>query len=182
MDRRSLRGFLLLSDAALFDPNFRRTVVLIGHHDDEGAVGLVLNRPLEVAADEAVPALADLVSPGDLLSEGGPVQPDAAVVIAEFDDPSKAQLVAFGDVGFLPEETDPAGLGGLRRARVFAGYAGWGPGQLEAEMAEGSWLVVPAIADDVFGQEPERLWERAVERLGPGYAMLRTMPLDPSAN
>jgi putative transcriptional regulator len=173
---------LLISNASLFDPNFRRTVVLIGHHDDEGAVGVVLNRPLDVSVDDAVPGLADLVSPGDLLFEGGPVQPEAAVVIAEFDDPSKAELLAFDDVGFLPDDSDTDDLGGIRRARVFAGYSGWGPGQLEEEMVEEAWLVTPPVRDDVFGDEPERLWERVVARLGPGFAMLRTMPFDPSAN
>ncbi|HEX6843782.1 MAG TPA: YqgE/AlgH family protein [Actinomycetota bacterium] len=178
----SFGGMLLVSNASLFDPNFRRTVVLIGHHDDEGAVGVVLNRPLEIAVDDAVPGLADLVAPGDLLFEGGPVQPEAAVVIAEFEDPSKAELLAFGDVGFLPDESDVEELGGLRRARVYSGYSGWGPGQLEEEMAEDSWLVAPAIAEDVFGDEPERLWEQVVARLGPGFALLRTMPFDPSSN
>ena len=178
----NLSGKVLLANASLFDPNFRRTVVLIGHHDDEGAVGVVLNRPLDIAVDDAAPALAGLVTPGDLLYEGGPVQPDAAVVVAEFDDPSKAELLAFSDVGFLPDARDPAEAGGLRRARVFAGYSGWGPGQLEQEMAEDAWIVAPAIPDDVFGDEPERLWEQVVARLGPGYAMLRTMPYDPSSN
>jgi putative transcriptional regulator len=178
----TLGGKLLLANASLFDPNFRRAVVLIGHHDDEGAVGVVLNRPLEIAVDDAVPALAELVTPGDLLYEGGPVQPDAAVVVAEFDDPAKAEILAFADVGFLPDAGDPAEAGGLRRARVFAGYSGWGPGQLELELAEDAWIVVPAIPDDVFDDEPERLWERVVARLGPAYAMLRTMPFDPSSN
>jgi putative transcriptional regulator len=178
----SLGGQLLLSNAVLFDPNFRRTVVLIGHHDEEGAVGVVLNRPLEVTVDEAVPPLSELVRPGDLVYQGGPVQPAAAVVLAEFDDPAKAGVLALGSIGFLPEETDPAELGGIRRARVFAGYAGWSPGQLEEEFDEEAWIVTPALPDDVFSDEPERLWEHVLARLGSAYAMLRTMPFDPSAN
>lgn len=177
-----LTGRLLLSSSALFDPNFRRTVVLIGHHDEEGAVGVVLNRPLEVTVDEAVPPLAELVNPGELVFEGGPVQPRAAVVVAEFEDPSDAGVIAFGSVGFLPESSDPAEVSGLRRARVFAGYSGWGPGQLEGEMAEDAWVVAPATAEDVFHEEPERLWEDVLARLGPRFALMRTMPLDPSAN
>lgn len=177
-----LGGKLLISNATLFDPHFRRTVVLIGHHDDEGAVGVILNRPLEVSVDEAVPALADLVPPGDLLFEGGPVQPDAAVVVAEFDDPSEAGLVALGSIGFLPAEADPDDLGGIRRARVFAGYAGWSAGQLEDELHEDAWLVIDAVAEDVFHDEPERLWGDVVTRMGPDYALLRTMPADPSVN
>ena len=179
---RDLTGHLLLSNATLFDPNFRRTVVLIGHHDDEGAVGVVLNRPLDVTVDEAVPPLAALVQPGDLVYQGGPVQPEAAVVVADFEDPAKAGVVALGSIGFLPEEADPDDLGTIRRVRVFAGYSGWGPGQLEEELDEDAWLVTPALPEDVFDDEPEGLWERVVARLGPAYAMMRTMPFDPSAN
>lgn len=178
----NLTGHLLLSNATLFDPNFRRTVVLIGHHDEEGAVGVVLNRPLDVTVDEAVPPLAALVQPGDLVYQGGPVQPEAAVVVADFEDPTRAGVLALGSIGFLPEEADPDDLGAIRRARVFAGYSGWGPGQLEEELGEDAWLVTPALPQDVFDEEPEQLWERVVARLGPAYAMMRTMPIDPSAN
>jgi len=177
-----LTGRLLLSNATLFDPNFRRTVVLIGHHDEEGAVGVVLNRPLGVPVDAAVPPLSDLVAAGEELFEGGPVQPDAAVVIAEFTDPERASLVAFGAVGFLPDEMDTEDRDAIVRARIFAGYSGWGPGQLEDELADDAWLVTEATEADVFTPEPERLWERVVRRLGPDYALLQTMPIDPSAN
>lgn len=178
----SLTGQLLLSNASLFDPNFRRTVVLIGHHDDEGAVGVVLNRPLGVLVADAVPPLAHLPVDGGELFEGGPVEPQAAVVLADFEDASRAGVVAFGTVGFLPEEADPSALGVIRRARVFAGYSGWGPGQLEEELAEDAWLVTPATADDVFSTDPGELWERVVGRLGSAYAVLRTMPADPTLN
>jgi len=177
-----LTGQLLLSNATLFDPNFRRTVVLIGHHDDEGAVGVVLNRPLGLPVDAAVPPLSDLVASGDELFEGGPVEPDAAVVLAEFSDPARASIVAFGAIGFLPDEMDTDDRGAIVRARIFAGYSGWGPGQLEDELAEDAWLITAATEADVFTQEPERLWERVVRRLGPGYAVLQTMPIDPMAN
>jgi len=178
----NLTGRLLLSNASLFDPNFRRTVVLIGHHDEEGAVGVVLNRPFDVPVDEAVPPLADLVPPGELLFSGGPVQPDAAVVVADFADPDEAGVIAFATIGFLPGEAEPGSVGGLRRARVFAGYSGWGPGQLESELEEEAWIVADPEPGDVFRDDPERLWEDVLARLGPGYAMLRTLPFDPSAN
>jgi putative transcriptional regulator len=177
-----LGGKLLISNASLFDPNFRRTVVLIGHHDDEGAVGVILNRPLQVTVDEAVPALSELVTPGEPLFEGGPVQPEAAVVVAEFDDPSKAGVVALGSIGFLPEEADHDDLGGIRRARVFAGYAGWSAGQLEDELGEDAWIVIEAEPRDVFHDDPDRLWEDVLARLGPAFAIMRTMPPDPSQN
>jgi putative transcriptional regulator len=104
------------------------------------------------------------------------------VVVADFEDPEKAGVVALGSIGFLPEEADPDDLGAIRRARVFAGYSGWGPGQLESELDEDAWLVTPATPEDVFDDEPEGLWERVVARLGPSYAVMRTMPFDPSAN
>ena len=178
---RPLTGHLLLSNASLFDPNFRRTVVLIGHHDEDGAVGVVLNRPLGVPVDEAVPPLGDLVAPGEDLFEGGPVQPDGAVVVALFSDPTKAGLLAFGSVGFLPEEPDDD-HDGIVRARVFAGYSGWAAGQLEEEIGEDAWLLTPATEADVFTGEPDRLWQRVIGRLGPAYAVMRTMPTDPDMN
>ena len=178
----SLRGHLLIAGPSLWDPNFRRTVVLIGHHDDEGAVGVVLNRPLETTVEEAVPPLSPLVPPGEQLFHGGPVQPEAAVVLADFEEPARAGILALDTIGFLPEEVDAAQLGGLRRARVFAGYAGWGAGQLEAEMEESSWHATPAHPGDVFASDPDRLWTAAVGRLGPRFRWLRTMPLDPQLN
>jgi putative transcriptional regulator len=181
-DMESLRGHLLLSAAGLWDPNFRKTIVLIGHHDEDGAVGVVLNRATDVSVAEAVPPLADLVPAGELLFIGGPVQPQAAVVLAEFEDPSRAEIIALDSIGFLPEEVDPDEIGGIRRARVFSGYSGWGAGQLEAELEEGSWIVEPAQADDVFADDPERLWDRVLRRKGGEFAILRTMPVDPSLN
>jgi putative transcriptional regulator len=178
----SLRGQLLVSGSGLWDPNFRRTVVLIGHHDDEGAVGVVLNRPLEATVEEAAPPLSSLVPPGEPLFRGGPVQPEAAVVLADFEDPELAGVLALDSIGFLPEESDTRSLGGLRRARVFAGYAGWSAGQLEAEMAEDSWHATPALPIDVFTEDPEGLWAIAVARLGPDFRLLATMPVDPTLN
>jgi putative transcriptional regulator len=178
----TLSGHLLLSNANLFDPNFRRTVVLIGHHDDEGAVGVVLNRPFDVTVGDAVPPLAGLVPVDEPLFQGGPVQPEAAVVVADFVDPSKAGVIAFGTIGFLAEEADVSEVGVMRRARVFAGYSGWGPGQLESELEEDAWLVTPATPEDVFLDDPDRLWGQVLARMGHGYQVMRTMPLDPSSN
>jgi putative transcriptional regulator len=178
----SLRGHLLIAGPSLWDPNFRRTVVLIGHHDDEGAVGVVLNRTTDVTVAEAVPPLASLVPPDERLFLGGPVQPEAAVVMADLEDPERADVVALGSIGFLPPETGPDDLGGLRRARVFAGYAGWGAGQLEAELAEESWFVEPARPEDVFAPDPSHLWEDVLRRKGPAFDLIRLMPLDPSMN
>jgi putative transcriptional regulator len=181
-DVESFGGSLLIAGPGLWDPNFRRTIVLVGHHDEEGAVGVVLNRVAEVEVAVAAPPLAPLVGPGQRLHIGGPVQPQAAVVVADFEHPERAEVIAFGSIGFLPEEVDPDRMGNLRRARVFAGYAGWGPGQLERELEEGSWLVEVARAEDVFTEEPEELWSDVVRRKGPRYRLWATMPLDPSTN
>ena len=178
----SLRGHLLVASPALIEPNFRRTVVLVGEHNEEGAVGVVLNRATDARVVEAVPPLAQLAEEEDRLYVGGPVQPDSAVVIAEFDSPDAAELLVFDSIGFLIGDVDAESAGGVRRARVFAGYAGWGPGQLEAELALSSWIVERAVLEDVFTAAPDRLWNAVLLRKGGRYRLYAFMPPDPSAN
>jgi putative transcriptional regulator len=177
-----LTGQLLIANANLFDPNFRRAVILIGHHDEDGAIGVVLNRSLGITVREAVPPLGELVEPDEPLFSGGPVQADSVVVVADFTDPTQAQILAVGSIGFLPPETDDDVLTAISRARVFAGYAGWSAGQLEAELREDSWVLEPASPADVFHPEPGRLWQDVLRRKGRAYDMLRLMPEDPSMN
>ena len=117
----SLKGQLLVAGPSLLDPNFRRTVVLVGEHTDEGALGVVLNRASEATVEDAVPELSALVDDDELVHVGGPVQPSAIVVVADFADPEQAGALILGSVGFLPAEVDPETIGELRRARVFAG-------------------------------------------------------------
>ena len=178
----SLKGQLLVAGPSLLDPNFRRTVVLVGEHTDEGALGVVLNRASEATVQDAVPELSALIDDEELVHVGGPVQPSAIVVVADFADPAQAGALILDSVGFLPAEVDPDTLGELRRARVFAGYAGWGPGQLDEELDEGSWIVAPALAEDVFTGDPEELWSDVLRRKGGPFEMLALMPPDPSAN
>lgn len=178
----SLKGHLLVAGPSLVDPNFRRTVVLVGEHNEEGALGVVLNRVSRTTVGEAVPELAAIVDEDDAVHVGGPVQESAIVVVADFEDPERAGVLVVESIGFLPAEVDPNALGDLRRARVFAGYAGWGPGQLDDELAEGSWIVEPARPEDVFAPEPERLWSDVLRRKGGPYAVLALMPPDPSLN
>jgi putative transcriptional regulator len=163
----SLRGQLLVSAPSLHDPNFRKTVVLVAHHDDDGAMGLVLSRPSGVAAVEAVPALDGLPGSGGPVFVGGPVQPDAFMVLAEFD-----------DVG---EDAEPIELA-ISRMRLFAGYAGWGAGQLESELEEPSWIVVDAEADDAFADDPDELWRTVLHRKGGPFELMVDMPFDPGLN
>jgi putative transcriptional regulator len=181
----SLRGKLLLSAPSLFDPNFRRTVLLIAEHTPEGAMGLVLNRPAEVTVGEAIPDLAWLpANAGEPVYAGGPVATDSVIVLAEFIDRDLAAALVVGDVGFVPAESDDFdGLAAsVRRSRVFAGHAGWGPGQLEAEMDERSWIVEPALPDDAFAEDPDALWAAVMRRKGSDYRLLASMPMDPTLN
>jgi putative transcriptional regulator len=181
----SLRGKLLLSAPQLFDPNFRRSVVLIAEHTEEGAMGVVLNRPAEATVAQAVPDLAWIAaSPDEPVYAGGPVAPDSVIVLAEFDDPSLAAALVIDDVGFIPASgADEQALArNTRRTRIFAGHAGWGPGQLESELAEDAWLVEPAAVDDVFAPDPGNLWSRVVNRKGREWRLVATMPVDPSLN
>jgi len=179
----SLRGQLLVAGPDLLDPNFRRSVLLVGEHGEEGAMGVVLNRPSPVSVGDAVPPLAELVDEDELVHVGGPVQPQAIVVLGDFRDPAEAASLVLGSIGFLPGEIETAAdVGSLARARVFAGYAGWGPGQLESEIAEESWIIEPALPEDVFTDEPEDLWSAVLRRKGGPFAVLALMPPDPSSN
>lgn len=179
---KSLKGQLLISSSGLFDPNFRHTVVLIGEHSADGAIGVVLNRPLEVSVAEAVPPLAELVPQGGLLYSGGPVQPASPVLLAEFSDPSVADLHVFSTIGFLTGDVSRDAREDMVRCRIFAGYSGWGPGQLEAEMAQDSWIVEPARIEDVFTEDPDLLWASVLRRKGGEFRMMSRVPFDPTMN
>jgi putative transcriptional regulator len=179
----SLRGQLLVAAPTLLDPNFARTVVLIAEHGDDGAMGVVLNRPGELEVADAAPVLADLVEPDAVVYVGGPVQPTGVVIVGQFNDPEQAAVQVFDDVGFVAGEPDFDELPEeLRRARVFAGLAGWSPGQLEAEIEREDWILEPAIDEDVFTDSPDALWSTVLERKGGSFTLLARMPLDPSLN
>jgi len=179
----SLRGQLLVAGPALVDPNFRRTVVLVGEHGDEGAMGVVLNRVSTALVSEAVPPIAELTGPDEPVYVGGPVHPQAVVVLADFADVEQAEVTVIDSIGFLPGEIeDASAIGELRGIRVFAGYAGWGPGQLEDELAEGAWIVVAALPSDVFTGAPDSLWSDVLRREGGALAIVARMPDDPRVN
>jgi len=179
----SLAAQLLIATPSLQDPNFLRTVVLIAAHSEEGALGLVLNRPTDTTVAEAIAELDEIVDGDEPIHHGGPVAPDGVILLGEFDDPELVGVVIDGDVGLPSGDADLDRLAiGVRRARVFAGHAGWGPGQLEAELAEDAWIVEPLGPDDLFGEPSDGLWARVLERKGGRYALLARMPLDPSVN
>jgi putative transcriptional regulator len=180
----SARGHLLIAGPTLQDPNFWRTVVLIVEHTEEGALGLVLNRPSETTVGEAVPQLAEVVDDGEEVFVGGPVQPSGVIVLARFDDPDDAALLAFDDVGVLGvgdgDESPP--VAGVRDRRAFVGHAGWGPGQLDSELERGDWILESASREDAFSATPLELWARVLTRKGGSYALIARMPRDPSLN
>ena len=178
----TLQGQLLIASPGLLDPNFRRTVVLVTEHNEEGAAGLVLNRPTDSEVSDLVPQLEPLVEDGEQVWVGGPVQPNAVLVLGEFLDPADAAVPLFGSLGFpsLEEPEDVVPL--TTRRRIFAGYAGWGSGQLEDELAREDWILEEARNDDAFTETPEELWRDVLRRKGGIYELVSRMPEDPSVN
>ena len=178
----SLQGQLLVASPGLLDPNFKRTVVLITEHNEEGAAGLILNRPSDAEVSELVPQLEQLVDDGEPIWMGGPVQQDAVLVLGEFVDPEDAAVPLFGSLGFPslddPEDVVPR----TTRRRIFAGYAGWGAGQLESELERDDWIVEEAQPDDAFTEAPGELWADVLRRKGGIYELVARIPEDPSVN
>jgi len=178
----TLQGQLLIASPSLLDSNFRRTVVLVTEHSDEGAAGLVLNRPSPASVSELVPELEPVVEDDEQVWLGGPVQRNAVLVLGEFVDPEDAAVPLFGALGFPsleePDEVVPA----TTRRRVFAGYAGWGAGQLESELGREDWIIEPAQPDDAFTEAPDELWAEVLRRKGGIYELVARVPEDPSVN
>jgi len=173
----------LIAGATLPDPNFARSVVLVCEHSEDGALGLVLNRPGGLRVSEAAPDLEVLAGQEAMIDAGGPVQTNALLVLGEFDDVSLAGMAITGNVGLMGEQSDIGDLLHVTgRVRVFAGYAGWGPGQLDAELERDDWFVAPAGIDDIFDTDADELWRRVLERKGGHFALVARMPVDPSVN
>lgn len=184
----SLTGRLLVATPALADPNFDRAVVLLLDHDEEGSLGVVLNRPTPVDVSDVLEAWADLAGRPSVVFQGGPVSLDSALGLAvvpggESDGEPLGWRRVFGAIALVDLEAPPelvaAELGSLR---IFAGYAGWAPGQLENELNDGAWYVVDSEPGDVFSPVPERLWRAVLRRQRSELAMVATYPDDPSLN
>ena len=179
----SLAGHLLIASPAILDPNFRRTVVFITAHTEDGAVGLILNRPSQTTVGEAVPQLASVISGEEPVFVGGPVNPNGVAMLAEFEDPDDAGVPVVDDIGYVAlDDALESGPPPLGRTRVFAGVAGWGEDQLEGELERDDWFVEPAGADDVFAEDAEDLWSSVLRRKGGEYELVARMPYDPSLN
>jgi putative transcriptional regulator len=179
-------GKLLIAEPMLGDPNFDRTVVLMIEHTDEGALGVVLNRPTDLEVDAVLHEWADLAATPPVLYMGGPVEQNGVLALGRRRPDAGAVpgwTAVLGDVGTVDLHLGPddvaAGLDGIR---FFAGYSGWGGGQLEAELAEGAWLVVDADAGDVFVPDTDAMWRAVLRRQGGRTAMLAHFPAHPSLN
>lgn len=180
-----LRGRLLVAAPPLVDPNFDRTVVLLLEHGDDGTLGIVLNRPTTATLDETLPDWQALASAPAVLFAGGPVAPDAVIALARSNaiEPADGWIPVLDDLGTVDIGRDPADLAvELTGLRVFVGYAGWGPGQLEGELDQGAWFVVRATAGDAFTSDPSDLWRAVLRRQRGRVAMFAHCPQDASVN
>jgi putative transcriptional regulator len=185
-------GKLLVATPLLTEATFARTVVLLLHAGgEEGALGVVLNRPSDIEVERILPGWDVAAAPPARVFGGGPVQPQAAICLAELRPgvtrhDGVAPLPAGGlgprwatvDLDLPPDDVLPA----LSRLRVYAGYAGWSPGQLEGEVDEGAWWVVDALPDDAYRRDPASLWRAVLRRQGPPLAYAVTLPEDPGLN
>jgi putative transcriptional regulator len=178
----SLRGKLLVASPALLDPNFERTVVLICAHDAQGAFGLVLNRPIEQApVIDHVSAWAEWVPNPAVVFLGGPVEPTTALALGQLRAPEDTPILENVGLVDLSRRPDESGVV-PGAARLYAGYSGWGGGQLESELAGNSWFVVDPDVQDVFSEEPLTLWQRVLRRQGGKLAMFANFPRDVRVN
>lgn len=201
MPTETLAGRLLVATPVIGDPNFHRSVVFLLDHGETGALGVVINRPTDVDLDESLPGWDELAPAPSVVFVGGPVEqagaiglgrlapgtpwPDPAVEGEGDDGPWSPVLTALGSVGPIATvdlTRDPLDIEGIDALRVFVGYAGWGPGQLEGELAQEAWVVADARPADLWSADPEGLWERVLRRQGGTIAWLSLYPLDPSGN
>jgi len=184
-------GRLLVATPLLGDPNFRRTVVLVVEHEDvQGTLGVVLNRPTTIGVDQVLDQWTEHATEPSVVFRGGPVAPNSALALAMI--PGKDEPVgwraldgapALARLGLLDLDTPPRLLApDITSLRVYAGYAGWSPGQLEAEIEEGAWYVLTAQPGDVFAPDPDRLWRQVLRRQEGDLAFLATYPDDPTLN
>lgn len=184
-DVRSTAGRLLVAEPMLGDPNFDRTVVLMVEHSAEGALGLVLNRPTDVSVAGALPAWDRLATAPAVLHVGGPVEEQSGWCLARLRPPADRPgfVPVLGDLGLLDLGLEPADLSGVVvELRLYAGYSGWGPGQLDDELAQEAWIVVDAEPTDPFLADGTALWQRILARQGGALARLSLFPPHPSMN
>jgi len=193
MNGPATKGTFLIAAPSLYDPNFRQTVVLLCEHNDKGSMGLVINRPTELVLTEALRQLA-LPDRDDVIYRGGPVQPDHLLILIRSDQSPSSSHHVFGAV-YLGADVPTLQVLAARTTgddapaapadavfRGYAGYAGWGAGQLDAELATDSWITMPADSKWIFDADPRTVWPELMRALGPRYAFYADMPRDPNLN
>lgn len=182
----SLTGKLLIAEPMLEDPNFERSVVLLIEHSEDGALGVVLNRPTDIDVGAVLDEWGQLAADPGVLYVGGPVNQDSLVALgrrATGNGEVMGWTQVFDDLGAVDLHLEPTELApGLNGIRVFVGYSGWGPAQLEMELAQDAWVVVDAVVDDVFAPDPETMWRSVLARQGGKLARLANFPPHPSVN
>jgi putative transcriptional regulator len=182
VDETTLRGRLVVALPPLVDENFDRTVVLMLEHTDEGALGVVLNRPSERPVADLLERWAEYTSPPSVVFAGGPVETDAVIGLALSGSPDDPPRPSVGEIGTVDLTTPPDEGPHLRALRLFAGYAGWAPQQLEQELAAGAWVAVDGTVDDAFGADPGSLWRTVLRRQGGTMAWMANYPDEPAVN
>lgn len=186
MDTPLAKGIFLIASPNLRDPNFRQSVILLCVHGSEGALGIVVNRPTKISIAEVLPQVPILEGQHHMLYAGGPVQRNHLLILYRTPDGPEnthhvfdgvylgGNMTALEDILKNPQCSD--------HFRAFMGYSGWAPGQLESEMATGSWLTLPADPAIMFERDQTQLWNEILHSLGENYSMYSHMPIDPSMN
>ncbi|MGH9122061.1 MAG: YqgE/AlgH family protein [Acidimicrobiales bacterium] len=196
MDHMHLGGRLLVANPQMVDPNFDRTVVVVLAHGDAGAIGVVLNRPSTTAVEDPLPQWSSAATDPAVVFAGGPVNASAVICLARTVSSATPAapglgpewapggwMAVAGDVGTLYLDLDPDDVSPhLAGIRIFAGYAGWSPGQLEAELEAEGWFVVDAEPEDLFGDRPGDLWRIVLRRQRGPLALVAAYPPDPTLN
>ncbi|HZR47277.1 MAG TPA: YqgE/AlgH family protein [Candidatus Manganitrophaceae bacterium] len=181
LNQEIARGKLLIAMPMLNDPNFRQTVVLLCEYGSEGALGVVVNRPTEVPVSTLIDDFPNLAGT-ERVYAGGPVAKNGMLILcrgASEESPVVDGVFVAKDLESLKT---PGALGPDGEVRCYLGYAGWSPGQLEAEIESGAWQTLPADSTLIFDADPAALWPQMMRRLGPGWAFYATMPADPNMN
>lgn len=183
----SVAGRLLVATPPMNDPNFERSVVLVLSHDADGAFGLVISRPTEVSTVDGDGALNEWIAHATapaVFFEGGPVQQNSIIGLSRFADADKRSWTSAVGTGLhtIDLESDATNALECAALRLFVGYSGWGPAQLDGEIAGGHWFVVEAHADDAFDTNPATLWRRVLERDPTHREWVRNFPDDPTLN
>lgn len=151
----------------------------MNEHDPSGAFGVILNAPSTLSVEEVLPELAEYATAPAVVHLGGPVQTDAAMVMTRSSSGPFARATSFTDIGYVDPASPPRDATSLR---VYAGFAGWSPGQLEEEVENGSWWATPATAKDIFATDTSSLWAASVSRVAGRVPLYATYPADPSMN